>query len=339
MRLGAIAAVAGLLLAACPAAWAGTVLDHVRGSSIVRCAALAEPEDYGTDDTHGALPALARDLCRALAAAILGDPDQGRLVFFPDERHGFAALDAGAADVLFGASPLLSAGPLFHLEFSRPVFFDGQSFLVANAAHVATVADLAGKSVCFIAGTSADRTLAAVLGARGIAYRPFPFEEIGEMEAALVDGHCAAMTADLSVLGDARAQFRGRADAFAILPDPITLDPVAPAWSDRDPAWGRMVDVTVSALVAAEQDGITRAAASAAKSPGGGAAQAFLAGDRLAAQVLGLSAGWSLRAVAAVGNYAELFDRDLGQHSPLGLPRGRNALWRAGGLMYPLPMR
>ncbi len=328
LRLPAIAVALCLLAGAAPAR-ADAVLDRIRQAGVLACGMLSEPADYTEDDTHGALPALDRDICRAVAAAVLGDADRVRLAAYPDEQHGFAAIRAGQADLLLGASARLTAGPLFHIAFGRPVFLDGQSFLVERAAHIASPADLAGRQVCFLAGTPAADTVQAVLSARKIAFLPFPFREAGEMEAALVTGHCAAMAGDLSHLADARAQFHARAADFVILPQAISLDPIAPAWPDSDPQWGRIVDRAVSALLQAELEGVMQADAASAQTlarPGD-----LLPGDRAVAQVLGLAPGWSLRAVAAVGSYAELFRRDLGDASPLRLPRVPNALWTAGG--------
>ena len=335
-----------LLMAGGGRAHAGTVLAHVRAAGSLACGVLSEPADYTLDDTHGPLPDLGRDICRAVAAAVLGDGQKIRMAYYPDEQHGFAAVRAGQADLLVGATPRLAAGPLDGLAFGRPVFLDGETFLVEHGAHIARAADLAGKSVCYIAGRQTEADLEATLGARKVAYQAFPFEEMGEMEAALVTGHCASMMGDASELADARALFHARAADYAILPDRLTLDPVSPAWRQDDAAFGRIVDRTVSMLLAAEQAGLDQASATTAlhgqpvagsqPAPGW---QALLAEDRAEAQVLGLAPDWSLRAVAAVGNYAELFRRDLGDGSALRLPRGQNALWDRGGLMYPLPGR
>jgi general L-amino acid transport system substrate-binding protein len=317
------------------------VLAHVRAAGVLACGVLSEPGDYTMDDTHGPLLDFGQDLCRAVAAAVLGDAGKLRMAYLPDEAHGFAALKAANIDLLIGASARVTAGALDGLGFGRPVFFDGQGFLVHSGAHIATLKDLAGAQICFIVNTLAEYDLHGAMTARHIAFRPYPFSERGEMEAALVSGDCAVMTGDLSLLADSRAEFRGRAGDFAILPDRITLDPIAPAWRDEDPQFGRIVDWTVSALLQAEQAGVGQVGAArlaAAEHPDA-AAQALVRGDAAAAQVLGLNPGWSLRAIAAVGNYAELYRRDIGEGSALGLPRGPNALWDAGGLMYPLSTR
>ena len=337
MKALAILGPAACLLAAAPAIAqpAAPVLARIHAAGTLACAVLSEPADYTLDDTHGPLLDFGRDICRAVAAALLGDGQKLRMAYLPDEQHGFAALRAGQADLLIGASRHPGAGAFAGVGFGRPVFFDGQGFLIDRAAHASGLADLAGKQVCYIATTRADAGLQAGLAARGIAYKPFPFEEMGEMEAALVTGNCAAMTGDVSALADARAQFHARAADFVILPQRITLDPVAPAWPRDDPQFGRIVDWTVSALLAAEQDGVRQADAASAR----GGNRALLELDRAAAPALGLPAGWALRAVATVGNYGELYRRDLGDGSPLRLPRGANALWSQGGMMYPLPAR
>lgn len=159
------------------------------------------------------------------------------------------------------------------------------------------------------------------------------------MEAALVSGHCAAMTADISLLSGARAAFHSRIGNFEILPEMITFDPLTPAYPQGDPQWAAIVGWTVYALIQAEASGVTQANVDAMLKSEEPVLRRLLDNSSGLARALGLDADWAVRAIKAVGNYGELFDRTLGKSSPLNLPRGKNALWTQGGLMYPMPIR
>jgi len=168
---------------------------------------------------------------------------------------------------------------------------------------------------------------------------PFPFEEQGEMEAALVSGHCAAMTGDISQLANARAAFHGRVNNFKILPETITLDPLAPAYAQGDPRWGDIVNWVISALIQAEASGVTQINVDVMRASEDPVVSRLLTKAGGVGRALGLDDDWAVHVIKAVGNYGEIFERDLGQRSPFKLDRGINALWTKGGLMYPRPSR
>lgn len=159
------------------------------------------------------------------------------------------------------------------------------------------------------------------------------------MDAALVVGHCDAVTADLSKLAEKRSTFHARAADFVFLPETLTLDPVAPAYRQGDDAWAGIVDWTVFALVQAEASGVTRQTVGTMLGSDDPAVQRLLGKDVAVARALGLPPDWAARVIAAVGNYGEIYARTAGANSALNLPRGLNALWTQGGLMYPLPVR
>jgi general L-amino acid transport system substrate-binding protein len=318
---------------------AGGTSEQVKSTGVLACGVVTEEADYTKDDTHGSLVALGVDTCKAVAAAVFGDGGKVQVSRFPDEHHGLSALKSGQIALLAGATPTAIDSALYGVAFARPAFFDGQGFLVANSKGIESIDDLAGKQVCFIAGTEAETILNAVLGDRRIKVLPFPFEEEGEMEAALVTGHCAAITADISRLAGARAGFHARSGDFAVLRELITLDPVAPAFRDGDPQWAAIVDGTVQTLIEAEASGVTRANMDAMRESTDIRVNRLLTQAGGVGRALGLDHDWAAHVVSAVGNYGEMFERDVGMHSPLRLTRGRNALWTQGGLMYPLPIR
>ena len=322
------------LVLACGSARAGSVLDRIRTAGQLACGSITEPGDYTKDDTHGRTEAFGADFCRAVAAALFGDAARTTVYGFPDEQEGLAALQHGRIALLVGASPNPGLAARYGVAFGQPVFFDGQGFLVRRNAGIASLADLAGKPVCFIGGTQAEANVQRVLGARGIAFRPFPFEEMGEMEAALVTGHCRAQTGDVSALAAGRTGFHGQISDFIVLPDQITLDPLSPVVQAGDADWARVVDWTLFTLVQAEVSGVTQANATAMSQSGDETVRVLLGTRRSESGGLGLPDRWGLQVIRAVGNYGELFERDLGSFSPVGLARGLNKPWTQGGLLW-----
>ncbi|MBE7210249.1 MAG: transporter substrate-binding domain-containing protein [Gluconacetobacter diazotrophicus] len=317
----------------------GGTLEAVRKNGVLRCALVSDEDDYSEADTHGDLTALGADLCRALAAEVLGDGHRARFLVQPDEPAGLEAVRSGRADVLFGATPDPVTGAVKHLAFGPPVFFDGQGFLVRRELNVGSPAGLSGKNVCFINAAPSERTLYDGLEPTlATPERHFPYSERGEMNVALLDGHCDAVTADLSILANVRASFGNRAGGFSILDGTVSTDPFAPAVRDGDPAWLAIVDWTVWALVQAEQHGVTHANLLASRQ-GRDPAARRLAGEPWIARTLGLDDLAFARAIAAVGNYGEIYDRDVGRDSKLGLPRGRNQPAEQGGLLWALPVQ
>jgi general L-amino acid transport system substrate-binding protein len=327
------------LLLVAPFAHAGPVLDRVRARQHVNCAVITDLDDYSYEDTHGNLALLGADLCKAVTAAVLGESGKVIVTPYPDEPTAMAALKDGKVDLLGAATPGVQTRAHYPIAFGPTVFFDGQGFLVLNASPIKTLADFAGKKICFMGSGAAFGELQPAFKARGITYVPFPFEEVGEMEAALVTGNCDTITADVSQLAIMRAVFLGQKHNYRILPETITEDPAAPAYPAGDREWSNIVDFTIDALIQAEASGVTAANIETMRSSEDPVTRRLLGTDRGPVLALGLDKDWSVRAIKAVGNFGEVFDRDLGAHSPLRLERGKTALWTQGGLLYPMPIR
>ncbi len=323
------------LLATTASVWAGPVLDRVKQARTLACGVLAVPEDYGKTDVHGTLSDFGTDLCRAVAVAVIGVDAKVAVRAFPDERHGFDAVATGKVDLLFGASPSGSAAITHGLTFGRPVFYDAEGLLVRRDNGIASFSDLAGKTVCFIGSTLGEDVLHDEEAKRGVKTLPFPFEEDGEMNVALLRDHCAAIISSVSRLANTRASFHADVKNYVVLPDRLSVEPMAPALATGDPEWAVVVDATVNALLVAEAAHVGKADAAILRTTedpllrllGG-----FIPGvDRSV-----VDDGWAMRAIAAVGNYGEIYDRDLGPGTEMDLPRGFNALWNQGGLMVPV---
>lgn len=332
-----IFAFAGLVLAGLSSGAIAGELDAVKSAGALSCGVVTELYDYSKDQTHGNMSALGTDICEAVAAAVLGENGKVLLSSFPDEHHGLDAVRSGKVALLAGATPLVTMGAIYGVSFGQPFFFDGVGFLAPKIAHINSLDDLAGKQVCFIGNTEAETVLNAVVRGRNIKYLPFPFEEQGEMEGALFTGHCGAMIGDISQLATSRAAFHAR--NFVILPDIIAFDPLAPVFRNDDPQWAAIVNWTIYALIRAEASGVTRANVDAMAASEDPMINRWLTKAGGVPRALGLDDDWVVHVIKATGNYGEIFDRDAGQHSPLQLERGMNALWTEGGLMYPLPAR
>ncbi len=325
-----LAVVVATLLGLAPTAHAGAVLDAIRQRHGLRCGVNVGAPDFSKADTNGGLSAFSRDICRALAAAVMGEAAQATIVSFDDEPTAMRALAAGSVDIVAAATPSLTNRTAFAASFGSPVLITGQGFLVPRAAGITHIADLAGQQVCFLGGTVAEAVLDAEALRGRLAVIRAPFEETGEMQAALVTGHCAAIMNDLTTLADTRAGFHGQGGDYVILDERLTTEALAPAIRTGDAGWTAVVDATVSVLLRAEELGVTRASADA-KSMATVAPSNGLA--------LGLPPDWALWAVRATGNYGELFERDLGAGSPLRLPRSPNRPASQGGLLLASPFR
>lgn len=292
-------AVACLLCTAAIPVWGGGQAHAA--APVLRCGAVVEQDDFTKSDTHGDLSALGMALCHAVAAARGASLT---LAGYPDEGHGLSALQAHDVDLLVGSTPDAGTAAQHGVTYAPAVFHDGQGFLLRRSLHVGDIDGLHDKVICYISETPADDGLIAALARRHIAYRPHPFEETGEMEAALVGGSCDVVTADVSALAMMRRGFHAQVSAFQLLPEMVSNDPFAPVVRASDPALGQLVALVEDVLATAVNTGITRQTVRA------GAADAELQtlsaryADR--AQQLGLDAGWMRRMLAASGNRQEM---------------------------------
>lgn len=294
---------------------------------------------FSLPDSQGVWRGLDVDYCRAVAAATLGDPAKVRFVPLTAATR-FTALQTGEVDVLLRNSTETYARDVSIGLTTLPVnFYDGQGFAVKAGAGVRSAADLNGATVCMAQGTTHEQNASEWFAARGMRMQPVILENQDTMYQAFFSGRCDALSQDSSALAVAVAVVSGKPDAYIVLPERISKEPLGPFVRQGDEIWAKIVRWTLSVMIEAEELGVTQARVDEL-SAGGSAAQKRLlgAGDDMG-KALGLDPKWPAYVIRATGNYGESFERNLGTTSPLKLARGLNALWIAGGLMYAVPFR
>jgi general L-amino acid transport system substrate-binding protein len=315
----------------------GETVLQVKARGTLRCGVSEGIAGFSSRDAAGQWSGLDADFCRALAAAALGDAN--KVTFVPLRASArFAALRTREIDVLSRNTTwtLLREGAL-KVQFAGVLFYDSQAFLVPARSGRSSAATLRGATVCVENGTSTLDHLLAYSSANALDIKPLAMDSASELSRAFFDGRCSAYTADASRLSAVRLSAPGGAAAFVILPGRISREPLGPAVRGGDDAWLTLVRWVLMTLIAAEEIGVTRENLPARlQDP---LIRQALVPDDTVTRALGVEPGWTLRALQSAGNYGEMFDRNVGAHSPLGLERGINGLWTHGGLMYAPPVR
>ena len=327
-----------VLLVLSTVANAQATLLKVRSAGRLACGIVREEPEYSNLDAHGNRALFDVDLCKAIAIAVLGSGARFDVTAFPDETESLRALQAGTVDVLASATPSLSNAANFGLRFGRTMLFDFQGLMVNTAMGVHTADDLAGKKVCYLTETNIELNLISAMDQRKIRFIPFPFQEEGEMEAAFLTNNCAAISADVTQLAYERIAFRAKGLDYQILPDVLAKDPLASATRNADPQWSALVNSVDEALVQAEESRITAAKVEEMTSASDPLVRRILGSSAGIGKPLGLDDEWARRTIKGVGNYGEIFDRDLGPATPMRLARGPNRLWSDNGLLIAAPL-
>ncbi len=315
----------------------GDTLSQVKSRGTLRCGVSEGVAGFSAKDASGSWSGIDADFCRALAAAALGNADM--VTFVPLKGSArFPALRTGVVDLLSRNTTwtLVREGTL-GVQFAGVLFYDGQAFMVPKQRGANAVAALDGATVCVEKGTSSEIHLADYFAARHLSVKPLVMDSASEAADAFFAGHCSAYTGDASALAAARLRAPGGAQSYTILPEQISKEPLGPVVRDDDAHWLTLVRWVFFSLIAAEEANVTREnVGERMRDPV--VARAFDAGDDVS-RAIGVEPGWAVRAVQSVGNYGQIFDRNLGPGSPLNLERGLNRLWTQGGLMYAPPMR
>jgi general L-amino acid transport system substrate-binding protein len=296
---------------------------------------------FAYTDNRGEWRGFDADFCRALAAAVLGDPDAVRFVPLTSSQR-FDALRGGRIDVLWRATSwTLSREVSEGVRFAGVNYYDGQGFLVRRSLDLASAAELNGARICVQRATTSELNVADFFRARGIEYRAVVTANEEAARNAYAREDCDAFSADISALAAARTLL-SNPEQHAILPDVISKEPLGPAVKRGDESWTSIVRWTLDALILAEELGVTAANADTlAKDSRDPQIRRLLGVEGDLGPTMGLPRDWAKNAVEATGNYGEIFNRNIGPDSSLDLARGLNAQWNArpGGLIYALPIR
>ncbi|MGY6704353.1 amino acid ABC transporter substrate-binding protein [Roseinatronobacter sp.] len=337
MKISFLLSTSALVLAA-GVAQASTLQD-VRDRGAVVCGVTQGVPGFSNPDDAGNWTGFDVDICRAVAAAVLDDADAVRFVPLSNTER-FTALQSGEVDILSRTTTrTLNRDTALGLNFAPVVFYDGQGFMVRESLGVASALDLDGASVCVSAGSTTELNLADYFSANDMSYSPVRFDRADEVLAAYDAGRCDVYTSDLSGLAARRLVMENPAE-HVMLPETISKEPLAPVVRHGDDQWFDIVTWTVYALIGAEEMGVTSDNMDEMAENGGPDIRRLLgAGDENMGAWMDLENDWSAKAIAAVGNYGELWERHLGMNTPLELERGLNELYTNGGIQYAMPIK
>ena len=336
-RLNVGAFLAAVLALSTAAADAGT-LDAVRQRGALICGVNPGLAGFATADTAGAWSGFDVDFCRAVAAAVVGDP--AKVQFVPlSAADRFEALRAGKIDLLSrNSSWTLEREASLSILFAGITYHDGQGFLVPRDLKISSVLELDGAKVCVQTATTSHDNLGDFFRANSMRYEETSFASLPEALKAYAEGACNVLTADHSALYALRLALPKPADSM-VLPDVISKEPLGPVVRADDAAWFNVVKWVNFALVNAEELGVTAANVDEARASAKPAVRRLVGVAGNLGPHLGLDPAWAYRAVKATGNYAEIYERNVGTKSRLGIPRGLNQLWSMGGILYAPPLQ
>lgn len=333
-----VALVASLVLAAGASASKSPTLERVKKNGFLRCGVNEGLPGFANPDAKGNWSGFDVDFCRALAAVILNDPSKVR--FTPTSaKVRFTALQSGEFDILSrNTTWSMSRDVQLGLEFIGVTYYDGQGFLVPKKLKVTSAKQLNGATVCTNTGTTTELNLADYFRSNNLKYKIIAFEKNAEVLAAYDAGRCDAFTTDASGLYAERLKLK-KPDDHLILPEIISKEPLGPAINHGDQQWGDVVRWTLFALINAEELGVTSKNVDQMLKSTNPEIRRLLGVEGAFGQSLGLTNDFAVRAIKKVGNYGEIFERNVGQGSPLKIKRGLNALWNKGGVLYAPPIR
>lgn len=317
---------------------AGPTLTAVRAKGSVDCAVSPGTPGFGAPDSQGIYRGLDPDSCRAVAAAIFGDANRARFVPVAGGQRP-TSVQTGAVDIVASTFTWSHSRDTANaLNFAAINFYDGQSFLVRRSANIRTSRDLDGAAICATAGSTSELNVADWARANNIRYRPVVFERADEARNAYASGRCDAYSTDASQLAAIRSALANPAEHI-VLEERISKEPLGLAVRHGDDQWLDIVRWSFYALVEAEELGITQANVDEMLNSQLPAVRRLLGQSGDHGPAMGLDRRWAYNIIKALGNYGEIYERNLGPSTPIGLERGVNNLWNRGGLMYVPPIR
>jgi len=337
--LKSAAAVAAATLLLGQAAQAGPTLDAVKAAGHLKCGISTGVAGFAFTDDKGDWQGFDPAVCKAVAAAIFGDPSAVKYTTTTGKTR-FTALSSGEVDMLArNTTWTFSRDTDLKLDFVGVNYYDGQGFLGAKALGVSSAKELDGASICIQTGTTTELNLADFFRINGISYEPVPIETNAEARTNYVAGRCDVYTTDASGLASTRSTLDDPT-AHVIFPEIISKEPLGPLVRHGDSEWGDIVRWTLNAMIAAEEMGVDSSNVDQmAQGTDNPEINRLLGNEGDLGGMIGLDKAWAWRAIKMVGNYGEVFEAFIGKDTPIGLERGINAQWTDGGILYAPPFR
>ena len=327
-------------LAMVPSAYAGT-LDTVKDQGFFNCGVSQGVPGFSNPDSNGNWSGIDVDVCRAVSAAVFGNPDMVKYVPLTAKER-FTALQSGEIDVLSrNTTWTLSRDAQIGLEFAGVNFYDGQGFMVRKDSGITSAMELGGASVCTNLGTTTELNMADFFRANGMDYEPVVFEKADEVVGAYDEGRCDTYTTDKSGLAAQRTKLADP-DAHVVLPETISKEPLGPVVREGDGDWADVVRWSLNAMIEAEEFGLSQSNAQTTCAMTSNPVVARLCGKEGATGAgLNLGESWSYDIVTMVGNYGDVYEKHVGENTPVGLARAGspNASYKDGGVLYAPPAR
>lgn len=307
-----------------------TVLDAIRANHDLRCGVFPDDPGRSAINAAGQWEGFYVDFCRALAAAVLGNPDFVQYVEVGSKTRFTSLVEKKVDVVMYSSTWTMGREDSYHIAFPAIYLFDGQGFLVRRQSGIRGLGDLKGKSICVTENTTTQRNLEDINRSRNLGAKI-----VLSNGDNFFRGACDAYSADRMNLATNRANRADDPGQYVILPDQVSREPIGPMVRDDDAQWTRVVRAVVHALIAAEELGLSRDTVDAAKESGrGDETDSLLGNTGTIGEQMGLSRDWAFRTIKAVGNYGEIYDRHFGPNTPIGVERGLNRLWSQGGVLY-----
>lgn len=330
--------VALTLLSSLPAQ-AGKTLEAIKARGQLVCGVNTGLAGFSAADSSGKWSGLDVDVCRATAAAVLGDG--AKVKFVPlNAQQRFTALQSGEVDILSRNTTFtLTRDASLGLHMTAVTYYDGQGFMVPVKSKIRGARQLKGQTVCVQSGTTTEKNLTDYSRTHKLGIKPVVFEKLEAATGAYLAGRCAAYTTDASGLASIRSKETRHPADHLILPELISKEPLGPMVRRGDDEWFAIVKWVIYGLLEAEEYGVDQANVEQLKTSEDPAVRRLLGSGEDMGKLLGLDREWLVRALKTSGNYGEIFERNVGAQSTLKLPRGANKLWNQGGLMYPMPIR
>lgn len=313
-------------------------LEDVKSAGMLKCGVSTGLAGFSQKDEDGGWSGLDVDVCRSVAAAVLGDAS--KVTYKPlTAKERFTALQSGEIDMLSRNTTWThTRDTSLGLNFAGTIYYDGTGFMVSKDLGVGSATELDGAAACIQAGTSTELAIADYFRENGMEYSVVTFDTSDQTRSGFESGRCDFLVSDQSQLYALRIGLKDPSKAI-VLPEVISKEPLGPVVRQGDDKWFNIVKWSVNAMIEGEYQGVTSANAEEMASSGNPGQKRLLGSEGDLGEKLGLDADWAKNILTQVGNYAESFERNVGQDSPLKISRGLNAQWNAGGILYSPAMR